>query len=341
MSLDISDRVRFKANSHLYIRIFFKIMDVNSPLISVIIPAYNCQATIAETLHSVFRQTYSDIEIIVVNDGSNDRTLDILKDCQDARLHVVSQANAGVSASRNHGMKIAKGDFVAFLDSDDLWFPEKLSEQMTALQNSPESAVAYSWTDYIDQAGAFLRKGYYCNFSGNVYHRLLLGSFLESGSNPLIRSSALKTVGGFDESLRTCEDWDLWIRLALEYEFIVVPQVHVQYRVTPSSKSFLLNKHEAGGLVVINKAFSHTSESAQAIKPKALSNFYKYLLFKLLNAPGATYLAEKRSPQTAFRYLCLAIYYNPQLLRQAKVILSAIRKIFVMTAQPLYRSPGV
>lgn len=316
-------------------------MDVNSPLISVVIPAYNCQATIVETLHSVFRQTYSAIEVIVVDDGSNDGTLNLLKGFQDSRLHVVTQANAGVSASRNRGMNLAKGDFVAFLDSDDLWLPKKLSEQMTALQNTPEAAVAYSWTDYIDQSGAFLRKGYYCNFSGNVYRRLLLGSFLESGSNPLIRLSALKTVGGFDESLRTCEDWDLWIRLALAHEFIVVPEVHVQYRVNPSSKSFLLNKHESGGLAVINRAFSQTSDSVQAIKSKALSNFYKYLLFKLLDAPGATRLDENRSSTTAFRYLSLAIYHDPQLLRQVKVILSAMRKIFVMTAQPLYRSRGV
>ncbi len=311
-------------------------MNVDLPLISVIIPAYNCQGTIVETLGSVFQQTYSNMEVIVVNDGSTDGTLEILKNFQDSRLQIVTQPNAGVSVSRNRGINLAKGDFIAFLDADDLWLSNKLIEQIMALQTAPHAAVAYSWTDYIDQAGNFLRNGYYCNFQGNVHRRLLLGCFLESGSNPLIRRSLLKTVGGFDESLITCEDWDLWIRLALKYEFIVVPQVHVQYRVVTNSKSFLLDKHEAGGLTVINKAFLQASDSVEPMRSKALSNFYKYLLFKLLDAPKTSGSKEMHGPKTALRYLSLSVYHNPQLLRQMTVILSALIKILAISVQPFY-----
>ncbi|MEA5463860.1 glycosyltransferase [Leptothoe sp. PORK10 BA2] len=313
-------------------------MNSELPLISVVIPAYNCEDSISSTLHSVFQQTYVTIEIIVINDGSTDETLTVLKRFQDSRLHIVTQSNAGVSASRNRGINMAKGDFIAFLDSDDLWLPHKLADQMIALQSKSQAAVAYSWTDYIDQDGHFLRQGYYCNFEGNVHQRLLLGSFLESGSNPLIRRTALESVGGFDESLSTCEDWDLWIRLALQYEFVVVPQVHVQYRVVTNSKSFLLDKHEAGGLSVIKKAFAQLPDSTHPLKSKAFSNFYKYLLFKLLDAPQTLPVEGQRNAQRAFRYLRLSIYYHPQLLRQVKVILSALAKILAISVQPFYRS---
>ncbi|MEM7066397.1 MAG: glycosyltransferase [Cyanobacteria bacterium P01_B01_bin.77] len=311
-------------------------MSIKTPLISVVIPAYNCQTTIKNTLMSVFEQTYSTLEIIVIDDGSTDATLDILKTLDDDRLTVLTQANAGVSASRNCGIRHASGEFVALLDSDDLWLPNKLADQLEALQNESQAAVAYSWTDYIDEAGEFVRKGYYCHFQGKVHRQLLLGSFLESGSNPLIRRRALEAVGGFDESLRTCEDWDLWIRLSLYYSFVVVPMVHVKYRIATHSKSFLLDRHEAGGLTVIDKAFSQTLDSAQLTRSRVLSNFYKYLLFKLLDAPKTPHLKESYSSQRALRYLGLAIYYRPQLLRQTKVILSAFARILAM---PLQFSP--
>ncbi|MBE9068951.1 glycosyltransferase [Leptolyngbya cf. ectocarpi LEGE 11479] len=308
-------------------------MSTNTPLITVVIPAYNCQTTIRNTLRSVFEQTYSTLEIIVVDDGSTDDTLDILKTLDDDRLTVLTQPNAGVSASRNRGLRHASGEFVALLDSDDLWLPDKLADQLEALQSESQAAVAYSWTDYIDQTGEFVRKGYYCNFQGKVHQQLLLGSFLESGSNPLIRHSALEAVGGFDESLRTCEDWDLWIRLSLHYPFVVVPKVHVKYRIATHSKSFLLDRHEAGGLAVIDKAFSQTLDSSQLTRSRALSNFYKYLLFKLLDAPKTPQLQESYKSQRALRYLGLSIYYHPQLLRQIKVVLSAFVRILAMPLQ--------
>lgn len=308
-------------------------MSSKTPLISVVIPAYNCQSTIKDTLNSVFEQTYKALEIIVIDDGSTDNTLAIIESIDDDRLIVLTQSNSGVSASRNRGIGYANGEFVALLDADDLWLPNKLSEQLKAFQNEPTAAVAYSWTNYIDEAGNLLREGYYCKFTGDVHHQLLLGCFLESGSNPLVRRNALNAVGGFDESLRTCEDWDLWIRLSLHYSFTVVPQVHVKYRIFAHSKSFFLDKHEAGGLAVINKAFSQMSEPSPSRQSQALSNFYKYLLFKLLNASETSQLKDAHNSQRALRYLGLAIYYNPPLLQQAKVILSALARILTMKAR--------
>jgi glycosyltransferase involved in cell wall biosynthesis len=119
------------------------------PLISVIIPVYNGEKTIKETIEAVLNQTFSDFELIVINDGSQDSTLDIVSSIQEARIKVFSYPNAGQAISRNRGLSHACGEFIAFLDADDLWTPDKLEAQLKALQANPQAGVAYSWTAWI------------------------------------------------------------------------------------------------------------------------------------------------------------------------------------------------
>src|ERR687886_1714098 len=221
------------------------------PLISVIIPVYNGGNTIRTTIESVLNQTFTNLELIVVNDGSQDSTLAVLNEIQDSRLKVFSFPNAGVSTSRNRGLAQAKGEFISFLDADDLWTPDKLEAQLKALQENPQAAVAYSWSDWIDESGQFLRAGGHITVNGNAYEKLLLRDFVESGSNPLIRKQALEEVGTFDESIAFAEDWDLWLRLAARSAFGAVPSPPVLYRISPNSASFNVWKMEAGSLKVI------------------------------------------------------------------------------------------
>src|ERR671932_1471107 len=187
------------------------------PLISVIIPVYNGEKTIKNTIDSVLNQSFTDFEVIVVNDGSQDLTLAVINEIKDARIRVFSFPNSGVSASRNRGLAEAKGEFISFLDADDLWTPDKLEAQLKALQENPEAAVAYSWTDYIDESGNSFPQSNHGNFSGHVFVKLLLADFVGNGSNPLIQKQALVEVGGFDESLVAGQDWDMWVRLASRY----------------------------------------------------------------------------------------------------------------------------
>lgn len=205
------------------------------PLISVVIPAYNSGQTICSTIRSVLSQTFTDFEIIVIDDGSKDSTLAQLSTISDPRLKVFSQENCGVSHSRNRGVDYATGDFIAFLDADDLWMPDKLKDQLEVLQASPTAAVAYSWVDYMDETDTFLRAGQHSIYTGSVYERLLLGNFLECGSTPLVRKQAFQDAGGFKTTLLTNEDWELWVRLAANYDFVVVPQVQVLYRISARS----------------------------------------------------------------------------------------------------------
>ncbi|KJH72494.1 glycosyltransferase [Aliterella atlantica] len=253
-----------------------------TPLISVVIPVYNGAKTIKETIESVLQQTYENFEIIVINDGSQDETLAIVKSVQDQRIKVFSYPNAGLSASRNRGFARACGEFIAFLDADDLWTKDKLAAQLAALQQNPQAAVAYSWTDHIDENSKFLRPASYNSCNGNVYERLLIGNFLVCGSNTLIRAQALTKVGGFDESLNSAEDWDMWLRLAPGHEFVVVPRPQVLYRISPYSMSANISKMEVASLQVLERAYSQAPKALQHRKKETLGFIYKFLMDKAL-----------------------------------------------------------
>lgn len=297
------------------------------PLISVVIPVYNGEKTIRETLESLLNQTFTDFEALVINDGSQDATLDVVASFKDSRIKVFSYPNSGPSASRNRGIALASGEYISFLDADDLWTSDKLEAQLQALQAYPEAALAYSWTDFINESNQFLRRGSYINVTGDVYKHLLLTDFLENGSNPLVRKQALVEVGEFDESLTHGEDWDMWLRLAARYHFVAVPSAQILYRVYASSSSANVPKMETGSLSVLNRAFSH-APSLEYLKPVCLANLYKYLTFKILQG-----LPVRPKSLIAARYLWTAVKNDPSLL-QKPAIRPALFKIAIAVFLP-------
>jgi glycosyltransferase involved in cell wall biosynthesis len=299
------------------------------PKISVIIPVYNAEETIKDTIESVLSQTYSQFEIIVINDGSQDKTLEIVSRILDPRLKVLSYPNAGVSVSRNRGISQAAGDYVSFLDADDLWTPDKLETQLKALQANPQAAVAYSWTDWIDASGQFLRSGGHITVNGDVYAKLLLRDFVESGSNPLIRRQALTEVGGFDESLNLAADWDMWLRLAARYEFVAVPSSQILYRVSPNSMSSNVWKMEAESLQIIERAFAVAPESLQHLKREVLGSRYKYLTFKSLEGTP-----ERKKGLAAVRFLWQMVRYDRSMLLRSQILAIVLVKIAIATLLP-------
>ncbi len=253
--------------------------------ISVIIPTYNSEKTIKHTIESVLNQIYTDFELLVINDDSKDSTLDIISQFHDPRIKIFSYPHAGGNVSRNRGLSHAVGEFVSFLDADDIWTPDKLASQIQALQENPQAAVAYSWTDYIDENGEFLLSGVHITANGNIYEQLLVSNFLENGSNPLIRKNALIELGGFDESLTAGQDWDMWLRLAQKFNFIAVPTVQILYRKSPNSLSANLARQEKACLQVLDKALNTSSKELQHLRSKSLANLYKYLTCKALEKP--------------------------------------------------------
>lgn len=298
-------------------------------LISVIIPAYNAEKTIQETIESVLNQTHSNLEIIIINDGSQDSTLDIINSIQDARIKVFSYPNSGLAASRNRGFHHSVGDYVSFIDADDLWTADKLEAQLKALQTNSKAAVAYSWTDLIDESGQFLRSGNHTTANGNVYAQLLLSCFVVSGSNPLIRRQAFIEVGGFDESLAASQDFDLYLRLAAQYDYVAVSSPQVLYRISPNSMSTNVHRHETTSLIVRERAFEQSPEALpQALKRHSIANYYKSVLHRFLNAPPS----QKRGLESA-RLLWKAVRYDPALL-QKRILGKLLFKILVFSILP-------
>ncbi|MBD0266121.1 MAG: glycosyltransferase, partial [Tolypothrix sp. Co-bin9] len=224
-------------------------------------------------------------ELIVINDGSQDSTLEVVSQIKDSRIKVFSYSNAGGNVSRNRGLRHAIGEFVSFLDADDLWTPDKLQSQLKALEENVTAKVAYSWTDYINANGEFILSGKRINVNGNVYNNLLLNNFLENGSNPLICRKSLVSLGGFDESLSAAQDWDMWLRLASKFNFICVPSVQILYRISANSVSSNLVRQEKYCLQVLDRAYKERPLLLKNSWNISLANLYKYLTCKALQKP--------------------------------------------------------
>jgi glycosyltransferase involved in cell wall biosynthesis len=218
-------------------------MSDSSPTVSVIIPSYNCEAYIAETIGGVLGQTLRDVELIVVDDGSTDRTCEIVA-AYGARVRLLTQKNAGVCAARNFGIREARGQYICLMDHDDYWFPDKLELQLEQMLRHPEVGLVYSsfiwWHpgedgnfpdhDSFDQAS--FPVGIDERFSGWIYHELLLDCWVLT-SAALIRAEVFDKCGMYDESLPYSEDWDLWLRISREYPFIKLKRPLTLYRQHP------------------------------------------------------------------------------------------------------------
>ena len=218
---------------------------VPTPLVSVVIAAFNAEKYIKPTCLSVLRQTYTAIEIIVVDDGSTDGTAAIVEALaqSDPRIRLIRQPNLGTAAARNRAIAAATGEFIAPLDADDLWHPKKIERQVRRLEASgPGTGMVYCWWAWIDASGTVLDRSPRWMVEGRVSSKLVEVNFAGSTSVPLYRRSCIEALHGYsgafkDEGCPGCEDWDLALRVAEQYAVAVVPAVLVGYRRRPNSMS--------------------------------------------------------------------------------------------------------
>jgi glycosyltransferase involved in cell wall biosynthesis len=217
----------------------------DKPLVSVIIPVYNGREFIGEAIDSAAKQTYRNLEIIVVDDGSTDGTLSILHEYADTddRIRVISQANGGVAKARNAAIAAARGEFIAPLDADDLWLPTKIERQMQAMQQAGDDCgFVYSWWASIDSVGNVLDRSPRWTVAGHRFETLLLVNFTGNASAPLFRKHCLVEAGGYNPKLAAaksggCEDFEVVLRIAAKYSIAVVPEILMGYRRSPGSMS--------------------------------------------------------------------------------------------------------
>lgn len=191
-----------------------------NPLVSVIIPTYNRGWILKETIGSVLAQDFTDFELIVVDDGSNDNTHDILSSYKEDII-VLQQKNKGVSSARNRGIVSASGQFIAFLDSDDLWLPKKLSKQVDFFSANPDALICQTEEKWIRNSIRVNPKKRHKKLSGDIFEPSLYLCLI-SPSAVMIRRSLFEKTGMFDETLPACEDYDMWLRVSCRYPVYLI-----------------------------------------------------------------------------------------------------------------------
>ncbi len=255
------------------------------PLVSAIIPAYNAARFIEATLESILAQTYQNIEVIVVDDGSKDATPEIVRKFsdRDPRITLIQQANAGVAAARNRAIQSAKGEFVAPIDADDIWYPHKLEKQVQCfLEANSEVGLVYAWSAHIDEDRGLTGGFNAGNREGRVLLDLVYRDFVGNGSVPLMRRSCLEQIGGYNKNLRErgaqgCEDWDIALRMAELYEFRVVPEILVGYRQSFGSMSSLGTVMQKSYNLTVTTIKANHPEIPNIIYQWSKAEFYYYL----------------------------------------------------------------
>ncbi|MEY4510159.1 MAG: hypothetical protein RLZZ450_2281 [Pseudomonadota bacterium] len=301
-------------------------------LVSVVIPAFNARQTIREAVESVLAQTYSDLEVVVVDDCSTDGTLEILADLaeRDGRLRLLRRSeNGGPPATRNTGIRASSGALLAFIDADDLWHPEKIAMQVEKMaQCGPEVGVVYTWCTYMDEAGHIIPNRVFAGkHEGDVYAALLFGNFINN--TWLVRRSCLEAIGGYSEHLAIGnEDLQIYLDLAERYEFVVVPEFLTAYRVLQTSKSHDVWRMKDGHEAVRDLARERHPSLPGWLFRWSASNQLWFLAFRCAQAGEWTdalklgLLTIARDPEFVLRPVLwrALLRYVPRLLGRAPVM---------------------
>ena len=284
---------------------------VSSALVSVVVPVYNGEKYLEKTVESILNQDYQNIELILVDDGSHDKSAKIMKELEgkDTRIKPFYNQNGGVANARNFGIAQAKSEFVAFCDQDDLWLPSKLSQQLPLFNNEKVGVV---YCGAIADAVLYNKQskpGFENKFKGDVFDRLVQSNMLTC-CTAIARKTCLHQVNGFDEdrALMGVDDWHLWLKLAMVCEFDYVEEylaIHVFHGDNYSSNDKKMHAAELVCLRKIEKLAQQYDKCAdwQVIKQKLHSRYAKSYIFSgLFNLAGNTYIKASKSKSSVRLY---------------------------------------
>ncbi len=266
-------------------------------LVSIIMPAYNAEKTIKESIQSVLEQTYQEWELLIVNDGSMDNTVSVIESYDDKRIKLINQKNGGVSNARNNALRQANGVYIAFLDSDDLWLETKLEKQLQFIKQNDLQFVytkSYSFTNDSNDIKKYFS---FVNLKFKNSEEILIYDFIPI-LTVLFHRDILKEIGYFDESLQGTEDWDLWIRILQKYEIGFIKEYLTKYRIIGTGLSQNFSKHFIEEEKVLAKHrklynnstykyrmwFANKKQAIIALQKKDYFLFVKYFI-KLLVLP--------------------------------------------------------
>jgi len=288
-------------------------VDQKPPQVTVIIPVYNGECYVRETLHSVLHQTWQDLEIIVVNDGSTDRSMEICRQFDDPRIRYVEQANGGLAAARNSGISNARGEYLGFIDADDIWLPDKIMKHMEQFQADPELGLSYSWSALMDEAGEDLgtlqKEGTNPTTFADCYTRNVIGN----GSNAMLRrevfsgrdsdAGSFPALHYFDPELRRAEDYELRSRIAslTDWTMACIPQALVMYRINLSGLSSNTRLQRHYHLLAMAKIAAYEPVLAEQHRCKAVAHLYWH---------QARTHAHHKNSRPGLRAVLIALYYD-------------------------------
>jgi glycosyltransferase involved in cell wall biosynthesis len=281
-----------------------------SPLVSAIVPAYNAELFVEQTLRSLLAQTYENFEIIVVDDGSTDRTADRVESLarKHPQIRLVQQSNMGVAAARNRGIAKSHGEFIAPVDADDIWFPEAMTKLVNCfLSSDSHTGVVYAWSVIIDENGLLDGRFRCSKIEGNVLGTLICHNFLGNASATMIRRVCLEKLGGYDEGFRAnnvqgCEDWDLYLRIAEQCSFRVVPEFLFGYRKLRSGMSSDPESMARSHQHVLKKVKELHRTVPRTFSLLSTSSYYLRI---------AREYHHDRQPNASFRWLRRALVSSP------------------------------
>lgn len=245
------------------------------PLVSVIIATYNMGKYLQGAIDSILAQTYRNFEIIIIDDGSTDDTRTrVAPYAELPNVRVIHQENKGQPKAKNAGLAECKGALIAFCDADDLWMPRKLELQVPCFYGRPELAVVSTEIDQIDVEGKRLGVRRMARYSGRILENLLIRNCISFGT-AMVRKDALDDAGWFDEGLPMGIDWDLWLRLAVKYEFLHLEEVTYLYRVWPGQMSRNHRGRYVNAFRILDKFFAeHQGAVTPLVRRKAYADAY-------------------------------------------------------------------
>jgi len=284
---------------------------ITNKLISVVVPVYNRELLITRALDSVIAQTYRPLELLVVDDGSTDGTVEAVQSWMDAHPNsdlfstkLICQEKLGGNAARNRGIEVSSGDFIAFLDSDDSWLADKLRKQV-AFFDDPDVGGVYCGVQHVDVVSGQVLEAYRRTYPiGWILDQILIRDVTAPTSAFMLRKDVFDKVGSFDLDLQARQDWDMWIRLASKYKIQAVPELLVRYGEHTGARTASDPMREIRAFEILRE--KHTTllqQQSIKVQKAAKAGYYKRM--------GRVYYHHKISIIKALRYYVVAIFSHP------------------------------
>ncbi|NJM70218.1 MAG: glycosyltransferase family 2 protein [Scytonema sp. RU_4_4] len=288
--------------------------------VSVIIPVYKVEKYVAATVQSVLTQTYKNFELLIIDDGSPDRSIEICQQFTDNRIKIISQENRGVAAARNVGIRHAQGEYLAFLDADDLWVPEKLEKHIEHLDNSPAVGVSFCRSSFIDEADKPLGIYQITKLKEITPLDLLCRTPIGNGSVPMIRREVFEDIAfqdhlygvvenfyfDDDRQLHPSEDVEFWLRIAIKTRWLIegIPEALTLYRVNSQGFSAQLVKKLNSWETMLEKARTY-------VPPASMAEWEKIAMaYQLRHLARRAVTLEAGSTAVQFVHQALSTYWR-------------------------------